>query len=589
MGVRVPREDAPPRRGRPQGPPLSTAVALACLVFLALVSNGRPIDSGDTRVNERVAASLVQEGDFDLDEYPDVEAPFARTVEGRRISIYPVLPALMAAPVFAVARLFFALDETGCALAGKLAASLFSAAASALLFLAAARRWPGEGAATAWAFAVGTSVWSTSQALWQHPPALLCLAWGIVWMLKAEDDEVWAGRAGLPLSLAAAARHADALLVIVLALGIALRWPRRIPWIALWGAPAAVFVLGYQWLAFGSPLLHGFSGSLGRFSEPWGSGHLGLLVSPGKGLLVFTPVALVAMAGLVTAARRGEPWLASTLGTAALAHWVLMGRWSEWHGGECFGPRMMTDALPLLFVFLPDGLALLGAAGKLLLAFSLGVQALGAFAYDYRWERLFQRPPRASHEELWDPLRSPILFHARERVILLAIPAVSEGRAIVREHPLVLLGPRGSRVSFAEGGLAVKGSEDNFGDVWLQRGARVENGRLRLKGRWDGLFLRVQEGARPRRLELRVLGRGSGVLYVGEQTFWSDAPRWSTYPVNGPFLIRHPYHFPESGGPDVTVTVGKNGGDAALESVSLVPPGDPDDRAVLDPTKSRGR
>ena len=205
----------------------------------------------------------------------------------------------------------------------------------------------------------------------------------------------------------------------------------------------------------------------------------------------------------------------------------------------------------------------------------MGVQALGAFAYDYRWERLFQRGTGPSREELWDPLRSPILFHARERVVLPSMPAVSDGHAVIREHPMVLMGPKGSRLSFAGGALVVKGSESNFGDVLLRRGARIEDGRLRLKGRWDALFLRVEQGARARRLELRVAGRGNGVLYVGERTFWSAAPRWSTYPVGGRFLIRHPYHFPESGGPDLTVTVGKNGGDAQIESVALLPPGDP--------------
>src|SRR4029453_10120203 len=116
MGIRLPREEAVPQRGRPQGPPLSAAAALVALVFLALLVNGRPIDSGDTRANERVAASLVQEGNLDLDEYPEVEPPFSRTVEGRRVSIYPVLPAVMAAPVFAASRLVFFLDATWCAL-----------------------------------------------------------------------------------------------------------------------------------------------------------------------------------------------------------------------------------------------------------------------------------------------------------------------------------------------------------------------------------------------------------------------------------------------------------------------------------------
>ena len=123
---------------------------------------------------------------------------------------------------------FFVLDETGTALAGKVAASLFSALAAAVLFLALGRRYPTRDAA--WAaivFALGTSVWSTSQALWQHPAAVLFLSVAVLFWLKADDGERhWAGRAGLPLALALAARPADVALVAVLGLAFALRWPR---------------------------------------------------------------------------------------------------------------------------------------------------------------------------------------------------------------------------------------------------------------------------------------------------------------------------------------------------------------------------
>jgi hypothetical protein len=405
---------------------------------------------------------------------------------------------------------------------------------------------------------------------------VLFLSWAILWAVRAEDDPVWAGRAGLPLALAVAARHADVALVAVLAAAIALRWPRQIPTLALWGAPGVGFVLLYQWVYFGAPLHHGFSGSLGRFSEPWGVGHLGLLLSPAKGLLVFTPVALVAAAGLLRAFRRGSRWLAGSLGTAAVAHWLLMGRWAEWHGGECWGPRLMTDALPLLFVFLPEGLELLPLVGAGLAALSIGVQALGAFSYDYRWERLYQRPPDAGHPELWTLETSPILFHARARVAVLALPAVHEGRAVVREFPFVAFGPTGSRASFRGERLELTGADATMGDVHLVYAARLDGDKLRLKGRWDGLFLRVLPAARLRDLELRIAGRGQGTLYVGERTFWSEAPRWSTYPMSGGFRIRHPYRFAESGGPDVVVTLGKSPGEAALDAVTLVPRGAPE-------------
>jgi hypothetical protein len=585
VGVRTPERDetcSPEPAAPPLGPPLSSFVAVVLGLFVVLVSNGRPIGAGDTRPTERVAASLVQQGDFDLDEYPEVEPPFAREVGGHRVSIYPVLSGVLAVPLFAAARAVFVLDEPGTALAGKAAASLFSALAAGVLFLALGRRHTGDDATgAAMVFALGTSVWSTSQALWQHPAAVLFLATAVLFLLKAEHEPVWAGRAGLPLGLALAARHADVALVAVLVLGFALRWPRRLPWLLAWASPAAVFVLLYQWAYFGGPLRHGFTGSLGRFSEPWGAGHLGLLVSPAKGLLVFTPVVLVAIAGLVRAFRRGERALAGTLGAAALGHFVLVGRWREWHGGECWGPRLLTDALPLVFVFLPDGAAVFKGFAVVLAAVSVGVQALGAFAYDYRWERLFERDPQTAARALWDIARSPIPFHLQERVLILALPGVRGGKAFVREHRIVVGSPAGSRVTFAGDGAVVSGAEAVLGDVHLTRGGRVEGDRLRLRGRWDGLFLRVRPGARSRRLELRVAGRGRGTLYVGERTFWSDAPRWSAYPMSGEVRVRHPYYYPESGGADITVTLGRAPGEADLTSVALVPPGDPENAIRL--------
>jgi hypothetical protein len=577
-------------------PSWGATLLVSAVVLLLLLSSGRPIGAGDTRPTERVAASLVLERNLDLDEYPEVEAPFAREVAGHRVSIYPVLSAVLAAPVFALGALVFALDETGTALLGKIVASLLSALAAGILFRAIARRATvGDAWRAALVFALGTSVWSTSQALWQHPAAVLCLSVALLFLLRAEEDPVWAGRAGLPLALAVAARHADVALVAVLAIAVAWRWRRQIPWMIAWGAPAVLFVAAYDWWAFGSPLATGFSGSTAdRFSAPWGIGHAGLLVSPAKGLFVFTPIVLVALAGLVRALRQqerdvmvrsssgwlpavvpGSAWIARACLAAFLAHWLFLGRWAEWHGGASWGPRMMTDALPLLFLFLPDGVLLMPPVAVVLALVSVGVQALGAFAYDYRWERLYQNPAPADHSELWSVARSPIVFHVREGVLLPSLPLVHDGKAVIHTHPVVMGSGAGSRITFAPSGLEMSGSEDTLVDVCLQRGAHVSGHALTLQGRWDGIFARVREGARPRHLQLRIDGRGEGVIYVGEQSFLSP-PRWTAYPVSGRIHVRHPYFYADSGGPDLVVTLGKSPGHAELTGVALVSPTEPE-------------
>lgn len=584
MGVRAPSgrfewEDRPLRFA----PTWRAAALVVALVLAVLLANGRPIPAGDTRPTERLAASLVLQGNLDLDEYPDVEPPFAREVAGHRVSIYPALSALLAAPVFALTHQLFQFDELGLALAGKLAAVLCAALAAGLMFLAIARRHGEAGAlAPALLFALGTSVWSTSQALWQHPAAVLFLSWAVLCLVRADEDDAWAARAGLPLTLALAARHASVAAVAVLALSVVVRWPRRALGLMLWGLPGVLFMLGYQWFYFGSPWRHGFSGAVAaRLAGAWGEGHLGLLVSPAKGLLVFSPLVLVCVAGLVRAWRKGERGLASSLGLAALAHWLLVGGWAEWHGGVCFGPRLMTEALPLLALFVPEGLRVLGRAGLLLAGYSVAVQALGAFTYDMRWERLYARTPEALAQALWAPLESPLPFHVGQRVLLLAMPGLNAGRLVLREHPLVVLGPSGARAKVVAGQFVVSGGDATFSDLHLQRGARVGAADVRLQGRWDALFLRVVPGARARRLELRVRGQGQGTLYIGERSYWNPTPRWSAYPMAGAFRVRHPYHYPDSGGPDLLVSLGKTGGSAQIQAVALLAPNEPDEAIEL--------
>ena len=373
-----------------------------------------------------------------------------------------------------------------------------------------------------------------------------------------------APRAGLPLALAVALHPADLALALVLALFAVVRRPRQAGLWALWSAPGIVLALA---AAIGAP-----SGPAPRFDAAWAPRLAALWVSPAAGILVFAPVVVVALVGLASALRREDAPLAAGCELAFLAHGLFIAAWPL--AGETWGPREWTDAMPLALLFLPEGLDRLKSAGTALAFLSVAVQALGAFTYDGRWDRLFAPTPEKREAAVWDAARSPIPFQLRERGFILALPQVHEGKVRVAEYPIVLRAPEGSRISAGASRLLVDGADPTFGEAHLLGGARAEGDRIRLDAAGDAVFFRVRPGSRIRRLEIRIAGRGQGTLAVEETNLEIPEPRVRERAFAGDFRLKIPYHFPESGCGDLRVFL--RSGSALLSSVSLVPPTEPD-------------
>ena len=210
----------------------------------------------------------------------------------------------------------------------------------------------------------------------------------------------------------------------------------------------------------------------------------------------------------------------------------------------------------------------------------MAVQALGAFTYDGRWDRLHRGPAGELGRVRLGPREKPIALQARERVARLARPGLEGRRLVQRERVVAPSGASGSFVSFAKLPVRPTGVEATMSGVRLEGGARVAAGRLELKAAGDGLAFRVPEGARSRRLELRIAGRGTGLLGLGESGLRGE-PHWRDRAV-GSFRLRLPYHYPESGGADLRLTL-RSSGAVALESVALVPPTEPENFFRLSP------
>jgi hypothetical protein len=531
MGVRS-HAAAPLPRARPAGPGLGATLVVVLVALLLLLANGRPVGTPDTSG----AAGWLLRG------------------------------------AVALGGLAVELDAAGQALVGKGLAALFAALAAGALFAAVVRRHGlGEGRWAGLLLALGTTLAAAAQA-WSGEAAATCaVAVAVLLLVRSEEEDAaaLAALAGLPLGLAVALQPSTAALVLVLLGAVLVRRRRTGLLVIAWAAPGGILALVTTVISSTPP-------SPDR-------GLLALLFSPAKGALVFAPVALVGIAGLLRALRaparrlwdQPQPGrlLPIACGLAAVTHFAWLGATGGWAAGDFWGPRWVAPAWPLLLLFVPEGFSVLKIVASLLAVVSVAIQALGAVTYDGRWDRLYRGLQGQLGASTWDVQRSPIAFQVRERVARVAVPALVGRRLVVREHVLAPRGGSGSFVSFARERPSPVGVDATMSALRFEGGARVVAGRLELEATGDGLGFRVPEGSRPRRLEVRLVGRGQGTLGLGESDFGKET-RWRDRDVSGSFRLRLPYYFPESGGPDLRVSL-RSGGPIAIESVALVPPTQP--------------
>ena len=230
-------------------------------------------------------------------------------------------------------------------------------------------------------------------------------------------------------------KHGLALMVVLVVLARRARW--RVLWAvgaaALAAAPFLLYNLntfghwagGYAWAATGS---HRF------LAFPQLPGVAGLLVSPAKGLLVFSPFFIFLAGRLVPRQHRLPP--AATTGVeaaqapfrlldlallaAVLAQLYAYSR-SDFRAGACYGPRYLTDSYPVLVWLLLPVIARL--RGNWLRAFIVAVAAgvaievVGAFCYPRGHSDDLFYPPTLHRlviaPSVWSPANAPFLVEAR--------------------------------------------------------------------------------------------------------------------------------------------------------------------------------
>ncbi|MFY9726066.1 MAG: hypothetical protein WB579_25455 [Bryobacteraceae bacterium] len=198
-------------------------------------------------------------------------------------------------------------------------------------------------------FAFGTSEWSiASRNLSQHGLSVLLLSAALYLVLLAREAPARLPYAALPLALAFAVRPSNAVSAIVLTVYVAVHYRRYLLRFVLCAAPVAAIFFGYQVTVRHSFIPYYVTGPRVHYPEVLGIAMN--LVSPNRGLLIFTPVFVVAIAGMAIAWRRRWcfPLVPYLIAILCLHTAVIASIWP----GHCFGPRYYSDMGHLFLLFL---------------------------------------------------------------------------------------------------------------------------------------------------------------------------------------------------------------------------------------------
>ncbi|MFZ2269638.1 MAG: hypothetical protein WAV95_18835 [Azonexus sp.] len=389
---------------------LALAALLALLVFLGFNANMRSIVAADTFAARYLPFSILRNHTVVLDPIVATVAQGRRTptvqgkvdtafwiLKGREdhfVSRYPVTVPLLITPLYLPAIVY--LDRKGwdpllfdrvARIMEKLSASLIATASAVLLyFLLRRRSSPRNAALLTLVYAFGTTTWCiSSQALWQHGLAQLFIV-ATMLLLTGTRSTARVAAVGFLCALIAVTRPPDAILAAGLGL-YGLWWAgRKIPVLVLSALVPVGLTLAYNLLVVGHIAgAYALAVRSGNFSDGFLEGLAGLLFSPTRGLFVFSPFLLFVPCFIGLALRdRNTRGLTVAVSLAVIVQ-VIFYAMIDWRQGISFGPRWLTDMLPLLMWMLPPILTGLSrparAAFSIACAIAIAIQGVGAFWY----------------------------------------------------------------------------------------------------------------------------------------------------------------------------------------------------------------
>jgi hypothetical protein len=362
---------------------LCAAGVFLCLLGVYLLTNPGRLDSIDGQVRWEVSKNWLEIGDPTiLDPWLFSYWSFPDPITGRRYANYNAAPSLTPMPLMAIARMFPGdrLRERD-RFAFALTSSFFGALMGACLVIGFGMLGLGVGPSVAWAFVFClTTLWwpGSVTVLEQNQHAVVAIiSLLIAWQSGRRRSLALAALGGLVGGVLINYQESYSLLLPMLALAVfaspdeaapgrepSLRQPMR--WdgflrYAVFGLCSCVGLLtffAFNYLRFATllrPSGYTYSSDSTAGALTWGSpgaAFVSLLVSPGKGVIFFSPLLVLALFGIRGLFKRA-PVLVSAIIATSLVHFIFISQLAFFGGDWCWGPRYLLVLMPMWALTLP--------------------------------------------------------------------------------------------------------------------------------------------------------------------------------------------------------------------------------------------
>ena len=434
---------------------------ICTLIFLVsglvYLSNKVTISSGDSVPSTLLALNLLENHTIHLDTFRNsyffkigIGYAFRESANGHLTSGYPIGTAILTFPTYLLSFLYLKLaqisiDMTDISfeplrlLLEKIAATFITSLSAAVFYLASRLNFRRRIALlTTLIYAFATNVWITgSQGLWQHGSSNLAILIVLLCFLKA--NRVSARKkiillviAGIFAGLLPGIRPTSALFLIAAFVYAVFTYKRQSLFFLL-GLSSMMISICWN-LYYFSNFTGGYSGIFSSYIltlQNFLTTSLGVLGSPSRGLLIYCPIVLFACPGIYLIYQQRSNRDAQLIGCMTFASITLLLSYCFvvfWWAGDCYGPRFMTDIMPIacylinyslqsdpaLAFFKPKTLRPKNLIFVGCLLTSIYTQAVGAFGAEAgsAWNAVPIHAGQYQHR-LWQFQDNPIIRHSR--------------------------------------------------------------------------------------------------------------------------------------------------------------------------------